>query len=179
MKLHHGKHHQTYVDNLNKATAAFPGLQNFTIEQLLSDLDVLDPSIRQAVINHGGGHANHSLYWQIMAPPADQKPEGKLLAALNSTFGDFTKFQEQFTAKAMALFGSGWVFLTKTPQGKLNLKRHSFQNSPLSTGNTPLLTIDVWEHAYYLKYQNRRAEYITAWWHVVNWNKVSELFERS
>jgi len=151
-------------------------LQKYTAEQLLAKLNIIDPSIRQAVINHGGGHVNHSFFWQIMAPPSDQKPEGKLLDALTSTFGDFAKFQEQFTQKALSVFGSGWAFLIKTPDGKLSLKRHSFQNSPLSSGNFPLLALDVWEHAYYLKYQNRRAEYVQAFWKVVNWEKVSQLF---
>lgn len=166
MRIHHTKHHQAYVNGINEVLP----------DKSEADLvEILRSTKDQKVINMGGGHANHSLFWQIMAPATGQKPEGKLLEVLNSTFGDVTKFQEQFTAKAMAVFGSGWVFLIKTPEGKLTLKRHSFQNSPLMHGNTPLLALDVWEHAYYLKYQNRRAEYITAWWKVVNWKKVSEL----
>ena len=167
MKLHHTKHHQAYVNGINEVLP----------DKSESDLEnILKTTTDQKVLNMGGGHLNHSLYWQIMAPPTGQKPEGKLLAALNSTFGDLTQFQEQFTAKAMSVFGSGWAFLIKTPDGKLALKRHSFQNTPVSHGNIPLLTVDVWEHAYYLKYQNRRAEYIQAFWNIVNWNKVSELF---
>ena len=170
MKFHHDKHHQAYVNGINEVLP----------DKSEADLaEILRTTKDQKVINMGGGHANHSLFWQVMAPATGQKPEGKLLEALNSTFGNLAKFQEQFTAKAMSVFGSGWAFLLKTPEGKLALKRHSFQNTPINSGNTPLLTVDVWEHAYYLKYQNRRAEYLTAWWNIVNWKKVSELFEKS
>ena len=181
MILHHDKHHKTYVDNLNKTLEGDEKLLNLDIDEILTDLNQIPEGIRQAVINNGGGHANHSFFWKIMTPPKDniKEPEGKLKEDINSTFGSFDKFKEEFTTKAMAVFGSGWVFLILTKDKKLTLKRHSFQNSPLSHGNIPLLTIDVWEHAYYLKYQNRRTDYIAAWWNVVNWNEVSELFEKA
>jgi Fe-Mn family superoxide dismutase len=176
MLLHHDKHHAAYVDNLNKAIVDYPDLQNKSIEDILRNLDLVNPKIRQAVINHGGGHANHSFFWTILAPPSTLGPSGKLADALNSTFGSLEKFKEVFTAKAMGVFGSGWAFLIKTPEGKLDLKRHSFQNSPLNHGNTPLLSVDMWEHAYYLKYQNRRPEYLEAFWHLVNWPQVEKYF---
>ncbi|HJZ05663.1 superoxide dismutase [Candidatus Amesbacteria bacterium RIFCSPHIGHO2_01_FULL_48_32] len=177
MEIHHGKHHAAYVDNLNKALAGNDKLLNLPVEELLKNLDQVPEGSRQAVINHGGGHANHSFFWTIMSPKSPP-PFGKLLEAINSTFGNIDKFKEAFTAKAMSVFGSGWAFLIKKPDGTLSLKRHSFQNSPLIHGNTPILGLDVWEHAYYLKYQNRRAEYITAWWNIVNWHAVSENFSR-
>lgn len=177
MRLHHSKHHQSYVDNLNKALEGKDELANKSLEELLRGVNGIDKNIRQAVINHGGGHANHSFFWKIMAPNSG-KPEGKFLEAVNSTFGSLDKFKAEFTKKAMSVFGSGWAFLIKTPGGKLSLKRHSFQNSPLMHGNVPILGLDVWEHAYYLKYQNKRAEYIDAWWNVVNWREVSASFDR-
>jgi Fe-Mn family superoxide dismutase len=176
MRLHHGKHHAAYVDNLNKAVTDYPDLQKRSIEDILRNFESIDPKIRQAIINHGGGHANHSFFWTVLAPPADSLPTGQLAAAIDSTFGSFAKFKEAFTAKAMGVFGSGWAFLIKTPEGKLDLKRHSFQNSPLSRGNSPLLSVDMWEHAYYLKYQNRRPEYLEAFWHLVNWPQVEKNF---
>lgn len=177
MHLHHDKHHQAYVDNLNKALEGKDDLLSKSVEQLLANVDDLDAGIKQAVINHGGGHANHSFFWKIMDPKGGE-PEGKLLEAINSTFGSMDKFKEEFTKKAMGVFGSGWAFLIKDSAGKLTLKRHSFQNSPLMHGNVPILGLDVWEHAYYLKYQNRRAEYVDAWWNVVNWREVSASFDR-
>jgi len=176
MEIHHGKHHRAYVDNLNKALAGQDALLKMPIEELLKNIAQVPDGSRQAVINHGGGHANHSFFWQVMAPPQNSSPAGKLLTALNSAFGSVDKFKEAFTARAMSVFGSGWAFLIKKPDGSLALKRHSFQNSPLMHGNTPILGVDVWEHAYYLKYQNRRADYIQAWWHVVNWQTVGDLF---
>ena len=177
MEIHHSKHHQAYVDNLNKALEKYPELGSKSIEDILKDTNSIPEEIRQAVINHGGGHANHSFFWSIMGPKSKAKPEGELLENINSTFGDFSKFKEQFSAKAMGVFGSGWAFLILTPDKKLALKRHSFQNSPLSDGNVPLLAIDVWEHAYYLKYQNRRAEYVEAFWNIVNWGEVEKTFD--
>lgn len=174
MKIHHTKHHQVYVDNLNKALEGHPDLQTKTVEELLGGIDSIDSKIRQAVVNHGGGHTNHSFFWKVMGTPTKTRPTGNLMDAINSTFGDFESFKEQFMAKAMGVFGSGWAFLIKTADGKLALKRHSFQNSPLMHGNIPILGIDVWEHAYYLKYQNLRADYISAWWNVVDWAWVSE-----
>lgn len=178
MQIHHGKHHAAYVDNLNKTLAGYDDLLNMSVEDLLRNIDKVPSGSRQAVINHGGGHANHSLFWSIMAPKSSP-PAGPFLEALNATFGSLDKFKDSFTVKAMSVFGSGWAFLIKTPDAKLSLKRHSFQNSPLLQGNLPLLGLDVWEHAYYLKYQNRRADYIAAWWNIVNWAAVSENFARA
>ncbi len=177
MEIHHGKHHQAYVDKLNAALEGHDDLAQKTIEELLSDINNVPESIRQAVINNGGGHANHSLFWEILQPAdEDTVPKGELSLELKKTFGSFEDFQEEFTSKAMNVFGSGWVFLIMDETRKLKIKRHSFQNSPLMHGNTPILGLDVWEHAYYLKYQNRRADYIEAWWNVVSWDKVNELF---
>ena len=175
MEIHHGKHHQAYVDNLNKALVGHDDLLSLPIEELLKNIDKVPEGSRQAVINHGGGHANHSFFWQTMSPNPSS-PSGSLLTLLNSTFGSVDKFKEAFTAKAMGVFGSGWAFLIKKPDGTLALKRHSFQNSPLLHGNVPVLGLDIWEHAYYLEYQNRRAEYIENWWKVINWNAVSARF---
>lgn len=179
MHLHHEKHHQAYVDNLNKALEKYPELQERTIEELLGKIDDVPADIRQAVINHGGGHANHSFFWEIMHPSTDaqdQQPSGELKNAILQAFGGFEEFKKEFTEKAMGVFGSGWAFLILTPEKKLALKRHSFQNSPLMHGNIPILGIDVWEHAFYLKYQNRKAEYIEAFWNVVNWEEANKLF---
>ncbi len=175
MTIHHIKHHQTYVDNLNKL---LPDKTEADLPGILADIDLLPEGIRQGVKNHGGGHANHSLFWTLLSP-TPSTPSEPLLSALNSTFGSLDAFKEQFTTRAMSVFGSGWAFLIKKPDGSLALKRHSFQNSPLMQGNQPLLALDVWEHAYYLKYQNRRAEYVAAFWNVVNWTEVSRLFELS
>lgn len=175
MELHHGKHHAAYVDNLNKA---LPDKSDSDLPSVLKNLGDLPEPLRTQVQNNGGGHANHSFFWTVMSPQPSS-PSSSLLTHLNSTFGSLDKFKEAFTAKAMSVFGSGWAFLIKKPDGSLALKRHSFQNSPLMQGNVPILGVDVWEHAYYLKYQNRRAEYISAWWHIVNWHAVSENFERA
>lgn len=175
MEIHHDKHHAGYVANLNKALEGHDDLLSLSVDVLLSSLDKVPTESRQTVINNAGGHANHTLFWQIMTPGGSALPEGKLSEALTSTFGSLESFKEQFTAKSVSLFGSGWVFLCIS-NGSLELKRHSFQNSPYMDGKTPILGLDVWEHAYYLKYQNRRAEYINAWWNIVNWTKVDELF---
>ena len=176
MELHHSKHHASYVDNLNKALEGHDDLLNKGVEELLLDIDSIPEDIKQKVINHGGGHANHTLFWNTMNSKPKDAPEGELSEVLNSTFGDLDAFKEKFTEKAMGIFGSGWAFLILTPDNKFELKRQSFQNSPLMNGNTPLLGLDVWEHAYYLKYQNRRADYIKAWWNVVNWDAVEKNF---
>jgi Fe-Mn family superoxide dismutase len=178
MEIHHTKHHQGYVDKLNKALEGHDDLMSKSIEDLLENINDVPESIRQAVINNGGGHANHSLFWEILGPAdeAEMTPHGDLLEAINNTFGSFEDFKEAFSTKAANVFGSGWVFLIVDGSGKLSIKRHSFQNSPLMSGNTGILGLDVWEHAYYLKYQNKRADYIEAWWNVVNWDKVSELY---
>ena len=180
MHIHHDKHHGAYVDNLNKALTDHKQFLQKPVEELLAEIQKVPSDIRQTVINNAGGHANHSFFWNVMSPrKASQrgKPEGALMLALNKQFGSFDKFKEEFTARAMAVFGSGWAFLIKTSDGKLSLKRHSFQNSPLMYGNSPILGIDVWEHAYYLKYQNRKAEYINAFWHVINWKQVEKNFK--
>jgi Fe-Mn family superoxide dismutase len=174
MELHHDKHHATYVSNLNKALEGHDDLATLSIEELLSHLDKVPQEKRQAVINNGGGHANHSLFWRTMKQNGGGTPNGVLLERINSTFGTFDEFKKLFTEKAMTVFGSGWAFLVQKSDGSLELSRHSFQNSPIMKGDIPLLGLDVWEHAYYLHYQNRRAEYVESWWNVVNWDEVSK-----
>lgn len=178
MHLHHDKHHAGYVEKLNAALDGHEDLASLSIEELLSNVEKVPSEIRQSVVNNGGGHANHSFFWEIMSPEKSE-PKGKLLDAINSTFTSVEKFKEEFANKAMGVFGSGWAFLILTSDKKLQLKRHSFQNSPLMQGSVPILGIDVWEHAYYLKYQNKRAEYVNAWWNVVNWRKAEEIFNVS
>ena len=175
MEIHHSKHHAGYVTKLNAALENHKELADKSIKDLLSNIDEIDEDIRQAVINNGGGHANHSLFWTILSPDGGGEPGGDLAKEIKNEFGTFEKFKEDFSAKATSLFGSGWVFLTVS-SGKLQIKRHSFQNSPLMHGSPPILGLDVWEHAYYLKYQNRRPEYVAAFWSVVNWKEVEKLF---
>lgn len=176
MELHYTKHHQAYVDKLNAALTGHSGLAGKSLEELLGNTSSLPDSIRQAVINHGGGHANHSFFWSILSGSGQKSPDGTLLEDIEKNFGSFEEFKKQFTEKAMTVFGSGWAFLILSPEGKLALKRHSFQNSPLMYGNTPILGLDVWEHAYYLKYQNRRAEYVESFWNIINWREVSNIY---
>jgi len=177
VELHHGKHHATYVANLNKALESVPELASRSLEQLLANNLVAVPeSIRTAVRNNGGGHFNHALFWQIMAPKGGGQPGGKLAEAIAGTFGSFDNFKEKFTAAAMGRFGSGWAWLVKNGAGKLEVYSTANQDSPVSEGKTPLAALDVWEHAYYLKYQNRRAEYVSAWWNVVNWAEIEKRF---
>ena len=176
MEIHHGKHHGTYVTNLNKALESAPGLAGKTLEELLANnLSLVPENIRTAVRNHGGGHLNHSMFWQIMAPQAGGQPSGHLAEALQSTFGSFGQFQEKFTAAALGRFGSGWAWMT-AQGGKLDIYSTANQDSPVIEGKYPVMGLDVWEHAYYLKYQNRRAEYIAAWWKVVNWAEIEKRF---
>lgn len=176
MELHHSKHHATYVAKLNDALTKEPAWQGKPIEELLLNVDTLPPSIRIAVRNHGGGHHNHSLFWQMMrAPRENNVPEASLLEAITKTFGSFDAFKEEFTKNALGLFGSGWVWLVKDPAGELKIITNPNQDSPLMQKLVPVLGLDVWEHAYYLNYQNRRADYITAWWNIVNWDFVSSL----
>ena len=177
MDLHHSKHHAGYVEKLNKALEDQPDFRELSLEDLLTNTKKLPVGIRQSVINNAGGHANHTLFWEIMTPGGTQAPD-ELKTILDKSFSSVDKFKEQFTQKALDVFGSGWVFLV-VDGGKLSIKRHSFQNSPLMHDVKPILALDVWEHAYYLKYQNRRVEYIDAWWNIVNWNKVLEKFESS
>jgi Fe-Mn family superoxide dismutase len=176
MEIHHGKHHGTYVTNLNKALESAPNLAGKTIEELLaSNCGIVPENIRTAVRNNGGGHINHSMFWQIMAPKAGGQPRGHLAEALRSTFGSVSQFQEKFAAAALGRFGSGWAWLT-VQAGKLDIYSTANQDSPVMEGKYPVMGLDVWEHAYYLKYQNRRAEYIAAWWNVVNWPEIEKRF---
>jgi Fe-Mn family superoxide dismutase len=176
MEIHHTKHHQAYVNGLNAALEKAPDLQNKSLEALLKGINTVPEAIRTAVRNHGGGHANHSMFWQIMGPKRGGSPTGKLADALKSTFGGFDKFKEQFAAAATARFGSGWAWLVSTG-GKLEVISTANQDNPMMDGKTPILGLDVWEHAYYLKYQNRRPDYIGAWWNTVNWEEVGRRFE--
>jgi superoxide dismutase, Fe-Mn family len=176
MKIHHDRHHQAYVDNLNKAVAKYPDLGKKTVEAILRDVKSVPEDIRQAVINNGGGHANHTMFWEIMGPKAGGEPSGALAKAINEAFSSFVKFQEMLTQAAMTRFGSGWAWLVADGKGKLLVVSTANQDSPLSKDQTPLLGIDVWEHAYYLKYQNKRADYVKAWWNVVNWKNVAERY---
>ncbi len=176
MEIHHGRHHKTYVDNLNKALEAHASLQALPVEQLLRDVNNVPEGIRQAVINNGGGHANHTMFWEIMGPKAGGQPTGDLADAIRSTFGDFAAFQAKIKEAALGRFGSGWAWLV-LDGGKLAVLNTLNQDSPLMKGQKPVLGIDVWEHAYYLKYQNKRADYVDAWWNVVNWNAVAKRFD--
>lgn len=177
MELHHTKHHAAYVNNLNKALESAPELANKSLEELLANNCAIVPEkIRTAVRNHGGGHINHSLFWEIMGPKAGGEPRGKIAEAITQTFGSFEKFKETLTEAALGRFGSGWAWLVKTPHKKLEVYSTPNQDSPLMEGKIPILGIDVWEHAYYLKYQYRRADYVQAWWNVVNWAAVEKRF---
>ncbi|MBZ5516024.1 MAG: superoxide dismutase [Acidobacteriia bacterium] len=176
MEVHHGKHHNAYVTNLNKALESAPDLAAKSIEELLAkNCAIVPESIRTAVRNNGGGHINHSMFWQIMGPKAGGQPSGKLADALKGTFGSFDTFKEKFSAAAMGRFGSGWAWLV-SQGGKLDIYSTANQDSPVMEGKYPVMGIDVWEHAYYLKYQNRRNEYIAAWWNVVNWPEIEKRF---
>lgn len=177
MEIHHTKHHNTYVTNLNNAIAGQAELEGKTIEQILRSISSVPDNIRQAVINNGGGHHNHSLFWEIMTPGGSQSPTGGLAAALNQTFGGFDAFKTKFSDAAKGRFGSGWAWLVQDQGGALQVMSTANQDSPLMQGHTPLLGLDVWEHAYYLKYQNRRPDYIEAWWNVVNWDQVAKRFK--
>lgn len=174
MHYHHDNHHQTYVTNLNNALANYPDLQGKTIEELLSNLDAIPEAIRTAVRNNGGGHWNHTFFWEIMGPNAGGAPEGELAAAIDAAFGSFDAFKEKFKAAALGRFGSGWAWLIAGKDGSLSIMSTPNQDNPLMEGKTAILGIDVWEHAYYLKYQYKRVAYVDAWWNVVNWAKVAE-----
>ena len=181
MEIHHDKHHAAYVDNLNKALAGHPELMNKTPITLLREIDQVPADIRQTVINNGGGHVNHTLFWQMMAPNAGGAPSGDVAKGIDRAFGTFDAFKLQFGDAAMKRFGSGWAWLIIDHGGKLAVVSTANQDSPLMIGRGQyvILGIDVWEHAYYLKYQNRRADYIQAWWNVVNWDFVNELYEQA
>jgi Fe-Mn family superoxide dismutase len=175
MEIHHDKHHAAYVANLNKALDGHPDLQSKGITELLRDIKSVPDPIRQAVINNGGGHANHTLFWTVMAKDGGGEPKGDLAKAIDKKFESFAKFQEKLSTAAATRFGSGWGWLV-VEKGDLNVISSANQDSPLMTGATPILGIDVWEHAYYLKYQNRRPDYIAAWWKVVNWKEVADRY---
>lgn len=175
MEIHLTKHHQAYIDNLNKAIADYPELQSLTVEQLLQKIDALPQPIRTIVQNHGGGHYNHTLFWQMMTPHS-RLVQGKLYQELVNQFGSYAAFQETFETAAKTRFGSGWAWLAIDGQGKLKIYSTANQDAPLMSGDIPLLGLDVWEHAYYLQYQNRRPDYIVAWWSVVNWEFVEERY---
>lgn len=178
MEIHYTKHHQTYVDKLNEALAKHPELEGKTVEELVADLEMIPEDIRTAVRNHGGGHLNHMLFWQTLAPNAGGEPNGTLKEAIDAAFGSFAEFQEKFTAAALGRFGSGWAWLV-SDGGTLGVVATANQDSPLTDGKTPLLGVDVWEHAYYLKYQNKRADYVKAFWNVINWKEVEGRFEQA
>jgi len=178
MEIHHGKHHAAYVANLNKAITSNAALEGKSLEALISDLNSVPDTIRGAVRNNGGGHWNHSLFWTSMAPKAGGAPSGALLEAIQSAFTSFATFQEKFEAAGMTRFGSGWAWLIVNKVGKLEVVSTPNQDNPLMDGSgRPILGVDVWEHAYYLKYQNRRADYLKAWWNVVNWAAVGKLYD--
>jgi len=177
MEIHHGKHHNAYVTNLNKALESAPQLAGASLDDLLASNCAAAPdNIRTAVRNNGGGHANHSLFWQLMGPSAGGAPSGQLAAAITSAFGGLDQFKEKFAAAGVGRFGSGWAWLLKDSAGKLEIASTPNQDSPLMEGKFAVMGLDVWEHAYYLKYQNRRPDYIAAWWNVVNWNEVEKRF---
>ena len=176
MEIHYTKHHQTYITNLNNALKDYPQLQGKTIEDLISHLDAVPESIRGAVRNNGGGHANHSLFWQLMKPGGGGEPTGALAQAITAELGGLPAFKESFGKAGLTRFGSGWAWLIAGKDGKLAVTSSPNQDSPIMDGLTPLLGLDVWEHAYYLKYQNRRADYIAAWWNTLNWDEIGRRY---
>jgi len=175
MEIHHTKHHNAYITKLNGAVEKTPELAGKSVEELLSDLNAIPEAVRGVVRNHGGGTFNHNLFWQIMGPKAGGAPGGELAKAIDAAFGSFDAFKDEFTNAATTVFGSGWAWLVRK-DGVLAVVSSANQDNPLSSGMTPILGIDVWEHAYYLNYQNRRPDYVTAWWNVVNWDAVAEKF---
>jgi len=178
MEIHHGKHHAAYVTNLNKALEAYPDLQSKTIGELLeAQMAAVPEAIKTAVKNNGGGHANHSFFWTILSPTGGGAPTGEIESVITSTFGTFDTFKEKFTAAATTRFGSGWAWLLKDASGKFEITSYPNQDSPIMEGKTPIIGLDVWEHAYYLKYQNRRPEYIGAFWNVISWDAVNALLK--
>jgi Fe-Mn family superoxide dismutase len=176
MEIHHDRHHQAYINNLNAAIEKHPELGSKSIEELLSDLAAIPEDIRTVVRNNGGGHYNHSMFWEIMGPGAGGEPTGAVGAAISSAFGDYATFKETLTKAAVGQFGSGWGWLVKDASGKLSIFGRPNQDTPLSEGLTPVLGVDVWEHAYYLKYQNKRPDYVTAWFNTINWEAVNKRF---
>jgi superoxide dismutase, Fe-Mn family len=182
MRIHHGKHHAAYVTNVNKALEAHPDLAKKTIEDLLAGIEQVPQDIRGAVNNNGGGHSNHSIFWTIMAPAGKGgggAPTGEIATAINGTFGSFDKFKEMINDAGVKRFGSGWAWLVLNKDGKLAIESFANQDSPICKGLKPIMGVDVWEHAYYLKYQNRRPDYLAAWWSVVNWSEVAKRFAQA
>ncbi|MFY0992480.1 superoxide dismutase [Halomonas sp. C05BenzN] len=176
MEIHHGRHHQTYVNNLNAALEG-TGLEEVPVDELLASLDRVPEEKRQAVINNGGGHSNHTMFWRMMSPNGGGRPQGRVAAAIDSELGGYDAFQEALTKAALGRFGSGWAWLNVTPDGKLVVENTLNQDSPLSYGNTPVLGLDVWEHAYYLKYQNKRPDYVAAFFNVIDWDEVERRYQ--
>ena len=179
MHLHHDKHHASYVDKLNAAVAGYPDLANKSVTELIANLDAVPEAIRTAIRNHGGGDANHSFWWPILSKNGGAEPKAELARDIDRTFGGFSQFQDSFAKAAAGVFGSGWAWLTLSREGSLQIETSANQDSPLSSGRTPILAIDVWEHAYYLKYQNRRPEYVSAFFHIVNWDYVSGQYAKA
>ncbi|MNH95304.1 Superoxide dismutase [Mn] [compost metagenome] len=177
MNIHHDRHHNTYVTNLNAALESAPELQDKSVEELISNLDAVPENIRTAVRNNGGGHANHTLFWEIIGPNGGGNPTGAIAGAIDSELGGFDKFKEDFAKAATTRFGSGWAWLVVGKDGKLAVTSTPNQDNPLQDGQTPVLGLDVWEHAYYLKYQNKRPDYIAAFWNVINWDEVNKRYE--
>jgi superoxide dismutase, Fe-Mn family len=176
MEIHHGKHHAAYTNNLNAALEGHPALQERTIEELLRGFDALPSDVQTAVRNNGGGYANHNLFWEVMAPQGGGQPSGELATAIDEVFGSFDTFQASFSDAAAKRFGSGWAWLVVDGDGALQVYSTANQDSPFMSGHTPILGLDVWEHAYYLNYQNRRPDYVKAFWNVIDWGKVAELY---
>lgn len=176
MEIHHDKHHGTYVTNLNAAIAKHSDLEGKPVDELLRHINTIPEDIRTAVRNNGGGHMNHTMFWAVMAPNAGGQPSGALADAIKASFGDFAAFQQQFQTAGLGRFGSGWAWLI-ADGGRLQIESTANQDNPIMEGKQAILGVDVWEHAYYLKYQNRRADYLTAWWNVVNWTEVTRRFE--
>lgn len=177
MTLHHTKHHQAYVDNLNKALDDEPEFKKYSIEELLTNLEALPQKIRERVRNHGGGHFNHTLFWDLMTPQAQQKPTEQIELEINKHFGSFDSFKAEFDKAALSRFGSGWAWLCVNQHGGLVVTSTPNQDTPLAQNLYPILALDVWEHAYYIKYRNKRAEYVSAWWNVINWQHVEKLYQ--
>jgi superoxide dismutase, Fe-Mn family len=176
MEIHHSRHHQTYITNLNVALADLPELAALTVEALLARFDSLPVNVQGAVRNHGGGHANHSLFWQVMSPHGGGEPSGELAEAINRDLGGLEVFRQAFTQAALSRFGSGWAWLVVDEEGRLRVESSANQDSPLMQGHVPILGLDVWEHAYYLKYQNKRPDYIAAFYQVIDWHEVARRY---
>jgi superoxide dismutase, Fe-Mn family len=177
MEIHHDKHHQAYITNANKALEGHPDLAAKAVDELLADLNKIPESVRTVLRNNAGGHSNHTFFWKIMGPNAGGTPKGKLAEAINSTFGGFDQFKEELQKAAIGRFGSGWAWLVVNKEGKLQITSTANQDTPISDGLKPVIGVDVWEHSYYLLYQNRRPDYLKAWWNVVNWDQAEKNFE--